>query len=81
MFRLLFLLALPLLIVIAPIYIFCLRQLEKSDPELCWRVDQAYSDGLSLSEDHYVTNQFSGHGELEAGSRSAHDCDRRAQHC
>jgi hypothetical protein len=61
------LLLLPLLIVIAPIYIFCLRRHEKSDPELCWRVNQAYSDHLSLFEDRYVTNQFNAMGSVKPG--------------
>jgi hypothetical protein len=52
------LLALPLVIVVAPIYLICLRRLEKTEPELCWRVDQTYSDRLSDMEDHDVTNQF-----------------------
>jgi hypothetical protein len=64
---LLFLLLLPLLILIAPIYVFCLRRLETSDPELCWRVPQAYSDALSLAEDHFVTNQFVAMGSLKPG--------------
>jgi hypothetical protein len=55
---LLFLLALPLLIVIAPILLIRLRRLEKTDAELCWRVDQAYSDALALLEDRDVANQF-----------------------
>jgi hypothetical protein len=57
----------PLLILIAPIYIFCLRRQEKTDPELCWRVDQDYSDRLSDAEDHYVTNQFNAMGSLKPG--------------
>ena len=61
------LLLLPFLILIAPIYIFCLRRLEKTDPELCWRVDQADSDQLSRFEDHYVTNQFNAMGSLKPG--------------
>ena len=52
------LLALPLVIVVAPIYLICLRRLEKTEAELCWRVDQTYSDRLSDMEDHDVTNQF-----------------------
>src|SRR6266536_635980 len=44
---LLLLVALPLLVVIAPIYVVLLRHLEKTDPELCGRVDQAYSDALA----------------------------------
>jgi hypothetical protein len=55
---LLFLLALPLLIVIAPIFLIRLRRMEKTDVELCGRVDQAYSDALALLEDCDVTNQF-----------------------
>jgi hypothetical protein len=54
----LLLLALPLIIVLAPVYVICLRRLEKTEPELCWRVDQAYSDRLSDLEDHDITNQF-----------------------
>jgi len=61
------LLLLPLLILIAPIYVFCLRRQEKSAPELCWRVNQDYSDRLSHAEDHYVTNQFNAMGSLKPG--------------
>ena len=64
---LLALLFLPLLILIAPLYIFCLRRLEKTDPELCWRVNQAHSDKLAVFEDHYVTNQFTAMGSLKPG--------------
>jgi hypothetical protein len=63
----LLLLALPLLIVVAPILLICLRHLEKTDAELCWRVDQTYSDQLSLFEDHDVTNQFTAMGSLKPG--------------
>jgi hypothetical protein len=55
---LLFLLALPLLIVVAPIFLILLRRLEKTDVELCGRVDQAYSDALASLEDRDITNQF-----------------------
>jgi hypothetical protein len=55
---LLFLLALPLLVVIAPVFLFRLRCMEKTDAEMCWRVDQAYSDALALLEDRDVSNQF-----------------------
>ena len=61
------LLLLPLVIVGALIYLFLLRRLEKTDPELCWRVDQAYSDMLAAAEDHYVTNQFTAMGSLKPG--------------
>ncbi len=61
------LLLLPLLILVAPIYVFCLRRREKTDPELCWRVNQAYSDHLARFEDRYVTNQFNAMGSLKPG--------------
>jgi hypothetical protein len=64
---LLFLLALPLLVIVAPFYFFQLRRLEKTDPELCSRVDQTYSDGLAQAEDHLVTNQFTAMGTLKPG--------------
>ena len=64
---LLALLLLPILILPALIYIICLRRLEKTDPELCWRVDRKYSDMLASREDHYVTNQFTAMGSLKPG--------------
>ncbi|MEO8439728.1 MAG: hypothetical protein ABI540_05840 [Spartobacteria bacterium] len=64
---LIFLLALPLLIVLAPFYLFRLRRLEMTDPELCARVGQAHSDGLAAAEDHLVTNQFTAMGSLKPG--------------
>jgi hypothetical protein len=64
---LLVLLASPVLIVIVPILLMRLRYLEKTDPELCSRVDQAYSDGLALWEDHDVSNQFTAMGSLKPG--------------
>jgi hypothetical protein len=63
----LFLLALPLLVVLAPFYLVLLRRLEKTDPEICPTVDQAHSNELALTEDHDVTNQFSAMGTLKPG--------------
>jgi hypothetical protein len=64
---LLFLLLSPLLILFAPYYLVRLRRLEKTDPEYCPTVDQAYTEELSRGEDHYVTNQFSAMGSLKPG--------------
>jgi hypothetical protein len=61
------LLLLPLLIVVAPLYLFLLRRLEKTDPELCWRVSQEHVDRLANREDIYVTNQFNAMGSLKPG--------------
>jgi hypothetical protein len=57
----------PLLLLLAPIYIIRLRELETTDPEICPTVDQAYTEALSGGEDHYVTNQFSAMGSLKPG--------------
>jgi hypothetical protein len=64
---LLLLLASPLLILVAPAILMSLRELEQTDPELCWRVDQDHSDGLALLEDHDITNQFTAMGSLKPG--------------
>jgi hypothetical protein len=64
---LLVLLALPVLVVIAPILLMRLRYLEKTDAELCSRVDQTHSDALALWEDHDVSNQFTAMGSLKPG--------------
>lgn len=66
-FPVLTLLLLPFLIVAAPFYIIGLRRREKTDPELCWRVDPAYSEMLADAEDHYVTNQFTAMGSVKPG--------------
>ena len=64
---LLLLLALPFLIPILPFYLIILRYKEKTDPVFAPTVDQEYSDGLALTEDHDVTNQFSALGSLKPG--------------
>jgi hypothetical protein len=60
-------LASPLLLAIAVIYVLQLRRLEKTDPEVCPRVDDAYSNGLAALEDHDVTNQFTAMGSVKPG--------------
>ncbi|HEY5704884.1 MAG TPA: hypothetical protein VIS96_04855 [Terrimicrobiaceae bacterium] len=65
---LLTLLASPILIPVGLVFLSRIRRLEKTDPELSVRVDQAYSDGLAKFEDHDVTNQFSIMGSIKPGS-------------
>jgi hypothetical protein len=65
---LLTLLASPILIPLSLIFLIRVRRLEKTDPELCFRVDQAHSDGLASLEDHDVTNQFSVMGSIKPGT-------------
>jgi hypothetical protein len=57
----------PLLALAAPFYLWQLRRLEKTDPEIHPTVDQTYSETLALSEDHDVTNSFSAIGSLKPG--------------
>jgi hypothetical protein len=64
---LLLFIASPILVPIGLIGFIRLRRLEKTDPELCSRVDPAYSSDLALLEDHDVTNQFTAMGSLKPG--------------
>jgi hypothetical protein len=64
---LLTLLASPILIPVALVFLARIRRLEKTDPEISVRVDQAYSDGLAKLEDHDVSNQFSILGHIKPG--------------
>jgi len=61
------LLASPLLVLVAPVLILRLRRLEKTDLELCWRVDQGLSDALAFSEDREVSNQFTAMASRKPG--------------
>ena len=64
---LLLLLFSPLLIIVGLIVLIRLRRLEKTDPEMCFRVDQAHSDALAALEDHDASNQFSALGAVKPG--------------
>ena len=64
---LLLLLASPLLILIAPFYLFQLRRLEKTDPEPYVVVDDDHLKTLAESEDHDVTNPYSALGTFKPG--------------
>jgi hypothetical protein len=64
---LLLLLGSPLLLVLGAILLMRLRFLEKTDPEICFRVDEAYSEKLAALEDHDVTNGFSAMGSMKPG--------------
>ena len=60
-------LASPILIPVGLVFLARIRRLEKTDPEISVRVDQAYSDELARSEDHDVANQFSIMGSIKPG--------------
>jgi hypothetical protein len=64
---LLLLLISPLLILIAPFYLFQLRRLEKADLEPYIVDDDIHFDALAESEDHDVTNPYSALGTLKPG--------------
>ncbi len=55
------------LIVLIPIYLYRLRQLEASDPVIAPRPDDAYVRALAALEDRDVVNQFSAFGSLKPG--------------
>jgi hypothetical protein len=57
----------PLLLVVAIVFAFRLRALERTDPELCSRHDPVLGAELALIEDHDVSNQFSAMGSLKPG--------------
>ena len=64
---LLLLLVSPLLILIAPFYLFQLRRLEKTDPEPYIVDDDDHFDALAESEDYDVTNPYSALGTFKPG--------------
>jgi hypothetical protein len=65
---LLLLLAAPLVVVAGPFLYVRLRQLERSDPEVLPRPDDARIVHLGIFEDHDVTNPFSAAGDLKPGA-------------
>ncbi|HEX7437009.1 MAG TPA: hypothetical protein VF308_09885 [Caldimonas sp.] len=60
-------LALPLLIVGAPLFVFLLRRREESDPELCPRPRPADLEALQELEDREITNQYTAIGAVKPG--------------
>ena len=60
-------LALPFLLVLAPLLILQLRRLEKSDPEICPRPASDLLVELQTLEDHDVTNQYTAFGSAKPG--------------
>jgi len=64
---LLLVVASPLLILIAPFYLFHLRRLEKTDPEPYIVVDDDHFESLARAEDNDVTNPYSALGSLKPG--------------
>jgi hypothetical protein len=65
---LLSLLALPFLVVLAPLLLFQLRRQETRDPEICPRPDSALLVELQSLEDHDVTNQYTAFGSAKPGA-------------
>jgi len=65
---LLSLLALPLLIALAPLLLFQLRRQETRDPEICPRPDSGLLRELQGLEDHDVTNQYTAFGSAKPGA-------------
>jgi hypothetical protein len=61
------LLALPFLVVLSPLILLRLRQLETTDPEICPRPDPAALLELQLIEDFDVSNQYTAFGSVKPG--------------
>ena len=61
------LVALPFLIVLSPFLILRLRQLERTDPEICPTPDPAAVLELQLIEDLDVSNQYTAFGSVKPG--------------
>lgn len=61
------LVALPFLIVLAPLIVVLLRRHERSDPEFCPPLDPAALRALQRIEDHQPTNQFTAVGPVKPG--------------
>ena len=59
--------ALPVGIVLLPLFIILLRRREKTDPEICPRPDSSALQALTVLEDLDVTNQYSAFGSLKPG--------------
>ncbi|WP_211264805.1 hypothetical protein [Litoreibacter arenae] len=57
----------PLLLLLLPFLLWRLRSLERSDPEILPRPDDAKIVALGAQEDHDVTNPFSAIGDLKPG--------------
>lgn len=57
----------PVLLVVAPVYLFVLRRRETTDPVMTPLPDPAHVARLSEIEDHFVSNQFTGIGSLKPG--------------
>jgi hypothetical protein len=65
---LLSLIALPFLVILAPLLLFMLRWRETQDPEICPRPDAALLVELQSLEDHDVTNQYTAFGSAKPGA-------------
>jgi hypothetical protein len=61
-------LALPFLILLAPVWIGLLRRHEKNDPEVCPRPTVDFLLTLKRLEDHDITNQYTAFGLVKPGS-------------
>lgn len=57
----------PFILIYAPLFVWQLRRLEKTDPVIAPRPDPVHVATLSHIEDHDVTNQFSAFGNVKPG--------------
>lgn len=57
----------PLVLLALPLLLWWLRRLERSDPEILPRPDDAHIAAMGTYEDHDVTNPFTAVGDLKPG--------------
>ena len=57
----------PLLLIFAPFFLWWLRHLETTDPEITLRPDRQHIKSMSIQEDHDVSNHFNVFGDVKPG--------------
>ena len=57
----------PVILIISPLVLWCLRIVEKYDPDIDIRPDRKHIASLSVLEDHDVSNQFNVFGDVKPG--------------
>lgn len=57
----------PVFLLISPIFLWWLRVLENSDPEIDIRPDRAHIATMTVQEDHDVSNHFNVFGDVKPG--------------
>jgi hypothetical protein len=57
----------PILLIVGAIVLLSIRAMERTDPQMCPRVDASWNEALARLEDRDVTNAFTALGSLKPG--------------